>query len=250
MNKTLVTLLFSSLLVSSLYANSDEHSKHHSSWSYEGATAPEHWGSLDEKFSACSNGFNQSPINLTEFMDADLPDIKFDYNLKATQILNNGHTIQVNVKGGSSIEVDNISFELKQFHFHIPSENNIKGKSFPLEAHLVHASADGKLAVVAVMFEVGESNKVLEKLWKDIPQNAGDSHEISFEDLDAILPKNRDYYRFNGSLTTPPCTEGVRWLVMKNSITLSAEQRDTFKKVMKIPNNRPIQDRNARVVID
>ena len=228
-----------------------EHNKHAHAvhWSYEGEGAPEHWGDIDPRFTTCSNGVNQSPINLTGFTEADLPAITFNYNLISTEMLDNGHTEQINIKEGSSITVDGIVFELKQFHFHSPSENNINGKSFPLEAHFVHASKDGKLAVVAVMFEEGKANAALTELWAQMPEKVGEHHAIDAKHLDALLPEDRDYYRFNGSLTTPPCTEGVRWLVMKKSVTLSKAQIETFKEVMHHQNNRPLQPTNARMIL-
>jgi len=253
------TLLLATTLLGTTFLHAEhskasiklEHNKHAHAvhWSYEGEGAPEHWGDIDPRFATCSNGVNQSPIDLTGFTESELPAITFNYNLISSDILNNGHAIQTNVKEGSSITVDGKTFDLKQFHFHSPSENNINGQSFPLEAHFVHASKDGKLAVVAVMFEEGAENKALTELWAKIPQNVGDKHPIDAKDLDALLPKERDYYRFNGSLTTPPCTEGVRWLVMKKPVTLSKAQIETFKKVMHHHNNRPLQPTNARVIL-
>ena len=226
--------------------NDHAHAKH---WSYEGEGAPENWAKIDKKFFMCKEGRNQSPINLTGFIESDLPAIKFDYNLVSTEMLDNGHTEQVNVKAGSSISIDGISFELKQFHFHTPSENNINGNSFPLEAHFVHASANKDLAVVAVMFEEGKANEALTELWEKMPEHAGEHHTIHAKHLDALLPKSREYYRFNGSLTTPPCTEGVRWLVMKTPITISRPQIDKFAKIMHLHNNRPLQAVNARYIL-
>jgi len=232
------------LLTSLLHA---EHPAAH--WGYSGAGAPAHWGDIDPKFQTCKQGVNQAPINLTGFVESELPAITFDYTLSTSNILNNGHAIQANVKNGSSITVDGIVFDLKQFHFHNPSENNINSKSFPLEAHFVHASKDGELAVVAVMFEEGKENQALKELWAKMPHKVGDKTPIDAKHLEALLPKNRDYYRFNGSLTTPPCTEGVRWLVLKTPVTLSAAQIEAFKNVMHHPNNRPIQPTNARVIL-
>ena len=218
-------------------------------WGYTGAGAPENWAKIDKKSFMCAEGNNQSPINLTGFTEAELPAIAFNYTMASSELLNNGHTVQVNIKNGSSITIDNIQFDLKQFHFHTPSENNINGNSYPLEAHFVHASKDGALAVVAVMFEEGAENKALSELWAKMPNKAGDKHSIDAKQLEALLPKDRDYYRFSGSLTTPPCTEGVRWLVMKKSVTLSKSQVDTFAKVMHHHNNRPIQATNARAIL-
>ncbi len=219
-------------------------------WGYTGHTGPQHWGSLKPEYALCGSGKNQSPVDLVSVIEADLPKIDFDYTTSAKDILNNGHTVQVNYTGGSTIEVDGTRFELKQFHFHAPSENVINGKSFPMEGHLVHADSEGHLAVVAVMFEQGPANATIAKLWKQMPKNAGDDHMLSTSvDVSGILPKDRDYYRFNGSLTTPPCTEGVRWLVMKQPVSLSSEQISAFKQVMHHDNNRPVQPMGARTVL-
>ncbi len=222
------------------------HAKH---WGYNGDVSPEHWGDMDPNYATCKNGVNQSPINLTNFIESELPEINFSYHLASSEIINNGHTVQVNIKEGSSISIDNKVFELKQFHFHSPSENNINGKTFPLEAHFVHASKDGKLAVIAVMFKEGEENQALKELWAKMPQKIGDNHKVEAKNLLSLLPKDRDYYRFNGSLTTPPCTEGVRWMVLKQNITLSKNQINLFKSVMHHDNNRPIQSTNARAIM-
>ncbi len=251
-------ILCLSLLLSStfIYAEApkkeikhEEKFAHKLHWSYEGDTSPEHWAEIDKSFFLCKDGSNQSPINLSGFIEADLPPIKFNYHLSSTEIVNNGHTEQVNVKEGSSITLDNTVFHLKQFHFHTPSENQINGKEYPLEAHFVHLSDNGTLAVIAVMFEEGSENEGLEELWKVMPTIEGGHHKVDAKHLDALLPKNRDYYRFNGSLTTPPCTEGVRWLVMKNSVTMSKAEIRSFEKVVHMHNNRPIQPTNARLIL-
>ena len=239
--------LLSLTLLLTLNTNASETKTH---WGYGGAGAPENWASLKADFHTCKDGVNQSPINLTSFIDAKLADINYDYKTGSTDILNNGHTIQVNIVQGSTIEIDNIKFELKQFHFHTPSENNINGKSFPLEAHFVHASKDAELAVVALMFEEGKENEMLAKLWNKMPMKAGDKKSLDIKNVTSLLPKERDYYRFNGSLTTPPCTEGVRWIVLKKAVTLSKAQKETFAKVMGHPNNRPLQNTNARLIAE
>lgn len=218
-------------------------------WEYTGEAGAENWAKLSPDFAACA-GKNQSPINLAGFIEAQLKPISFAYKAGATEILNNGHTVQVNAAAGSSITLDGVQFELKQFHFHAPSENLIKGKSYPLEAHLVHADKDGNLAVLAVMFNAGKANQALEKAWAQMPKNAGDKLSLSEKiSPTEILPKNRDYYRFNGSLTTPPCSEGVRWLVMKHPVSASEAQIEAFVHVMHHPNNRPVQSVNARPVL-
>lgn len=249
---TFKTFIFPVLLSSALLSaetHTAKDSKEDSHWDYVGKNDPAHWGDMKEAFSRCKNGNNQSPINLTGFIEAQLPPIEFNYHLASTDIEDNGHTEKVTLKAGSLITLDSITFELKQFHFHSPSENTIEGKSFPLEAHFVHASKKGELAVIAVMFEEGKANEGLTELWKNIPKKKGEHHEIHAKHLESLLPKTRDYYRFNGSLTTPPCTEGVRWLVMKKSIELSKAQIETFVNVMHVKNNRPIQATNARIIL-
>ena len=219
-------------------------------WGYSGEGGPEHWGSLDPKFSACSEGKNQSPVDLTGMIESELTPISFNYAAGGNEVLNNGHAIQVNYSAGSTITVDGHAFELKQFHFHSPSENTIEGKSFPMEAHFVHADKNGNLAVVALMYNVGDKNEELEKAWGMMPEKAGDKNALSsIIDANALLPADKDYYRFNGSLTTPPCSEGVWWLVLKNESSVSKEQLDKFTHVMHEPNNRPVQPLNARPVL-
>ncbi len=218
-------------------------------WDYTGATGPENWARLSPEYGACA-GSNQSPINLSGFIDAKLERIAFDYKGGSAEILNNGHTVQVNAHPGSFISVDGIQFELKQFHFHVPSENLIHGKSFPMEGHLVHADKDGKLAVVAVMVSEGKASKALAKAWAQMPKQGEKLALTSDISPLEILPANRDYYRFNGSLTTPPCSEGVRWLVMKQPISASKEQIEKFLQVIDHHNNRPVQAVNARPVLE
>lgn len=220
-------------------------------WKYSGHEGPEFWGELAPDFTTCAKGMNQSPIDLKGTIDADLPPIKFDYATQASEILNNGHTIQANFAPGSTIKVDGMDFELKQVHFHTPSENLINGKSYPLEGHLVHANKDGHLAVVAVMYNEGKANAGLAALWKQMPAEAGSPVALTAKvNGKNLLPAKRDYYRFSGSLTTPPCSEGVRWLVMKNQATASRAQIEQFSQAMHHPtNNRPVQPVNGRPVL-
>lgn len=221
-----------------------------SHWTYSGHEGPEHWGELDRAFSTCSTGKNQSPINLARMVEGDLPEIRVNYTAGGHEVLNNGHTIQINYAPGSSIRVGGRSFELKQFHFHSPSENTIEGHSYPMEAHFVHADKEGNLAVIAVMFDVGEANAELEKAWAHMPGDAGGKYALSSPvNADVLLPQKHDYYRFNGSLTTPPCSEGVVWLVMKYFDTASKEQITKFTHTMHHPNSRPVQPINARVIV-
>ncbi len=219
-------------------------------WGYSGHEGPEQWGELDPEYSICAKGKNQSPVNLTGMIESDLPPIIIKYKSGGNEILNNGHTIQVNYTADSTIKVNKHEFELKQFHFHSPSENTIEGHSYPMEAHLVHSDKEGNLAVIAIMYKFGKKNAELEKAWAYIPGNV-DQINLLPQSVDAnnLLPHNHDYYRFNGSLTTPPCSEGVLWLVMKYFDTASKEQIDKFAHTMGLPNNRPIQPINARAIM-
>ncbi len=219
-------------------------------WAYSGASGPEHWGALNDKFATCSTGKNQSPINLTRMIEGDLPELKVSYKTGGSEVVNNGHTIQVNYAAGSSMTVAGRRFALKQFHFHAPSENTIEAQSYPMEAHFVHADDNGNLSVVAVMYNAGKHNAELEKAWSHMPSKAGKNNKLAAQiDANNLLPENRDYYRFNGSLTTPPCSEGVNWFVMKNISMASQKQIDQFTGVVHHANNRPVQPVNAREII-
>jgi len=247
------TLFFSSLVFASGHT---EHSSHGSThWGYTGHTGPGNWGDLSPKYQMCKLGSSQSPIDIRYddiVKTRALEEINFSYNRGAKSVINNGHTIQVNVEEGNSISIDGIRFELKQFHFHTPSENEIQGKSFPLEAHFVHISSDGKIAVVAVLFEEGRHNATLKKIWRKMPYRVGDTEdlELSSSYINMLLPRDKSYYRFSGSLTTPPCSEGVRWFVLKHYSKVSEQQVDDFLNIMHHENNRPIQPINARKIMN
>ena len=158
--------------------------------------------------------------------------------------------MQVNVREGDFVTLDGEKFVLQQFHFHSPSENTLNGKSFPMEAHFVHMNADGEIAVIAVMFETGKANAELEKIWQQMPEKAGEPVALKQQvSLDGLLPKDLTHYRFSGSLTTPPCTEGVRWLVVKQPQMLSEAQLEKFRHAMHHANNRPVQGLHGRVVV-
>jgi carbonic anhydrase len=247
--KKIVSLLIGGA-VAATFAMAQEHTIH---WGYSGHGGPEHWGELSKDYQMCLIGKNQSPIDIRtkSAFETKLPAIQFDYHTSAKDVVDNGHTEQVDLEPGSFITIDGRKFELKQFHFHTPSENRIDGQSFPLEAHFVHADEHGNLAVVALMFTYGKANPVLAKVWENMPEHAGEKHHftLSSEDVMKLLPKNRDYYRFNGSLTTPPCTEGVRWFVIKEPVTISKEQVQKFAKIMHHNNNRPVQPLNSRMVL-
>lgn len=223
-------------------------------WSYEGKDGPEHWGELADEYIMCSRGRNQSPIDLSQSVAADLPELEFEYYSQSmVNEVNNGHTIQQTIKPGSFLKIPsrNLSVELKQFHFHSPSEHTINGESFAMEMHFVHADETGSLAVVGVMIKEGEEHPVLSKLWSFMPVNPGETRvePIGIEETN-LLPPTRDYFSYGGSLTTPPCSEGVKWLVLKTPIEASAEQIAVFKVRVGEFTNRPVQPHNARVIID
>jgi carbonic anhydrase len=219
-------------------------------WGYTGHESPGHWGELSPEYQLCATGKNQAPIDLHAMIDADLKPLVITYKPGGDEVVNNGHAIQVNYQPGSTLDVNGHVFELKQFHFHSPSENIIEGESFAMEMHLVHLDDAGNIAVIGVMFSEGDENGELAKAWSVMPKQA-DRKAAPPATLDAaaLLPENRDYYRFNGSLTTPPCTEGVTWILMKEPVTVSAEQVEAFTHVMHHPNNRPVQPVNARPVL-
>ena len=219
------------------------------SWAYSGEHGPEHWGDLSPEFAACASGTTQSPINITHPTAAELPPIRFAYHASPLKIVDNGHTIQVNYAPGSTITVDGHTYELVQFHFHHPSEEQISGKSYSMVAHLVHKNNQGKLAVVAVLIEEGNPNQLISTLWDNLPAEKNkeldlDSVELQLTDL---LPSNKNYYTFAGSLTTPPCTEGVTWYVLETPVSLSKAQIDKFAGIYPL-NARPTQPLHNRVV--
>lgn len=221
-------------------------------WGYSGTAGPSHWGQLSEAFKTCNSGTRQSPINVTETqaIKANLDALSFSYSPVQPEILNNGHTIQVNYAPGSHVRVAGKKYELLQFHFHTPSENKLAGKSFPMEMHLVHKSDDGQLAVVAVFIETGKENAVLKSAWEHMPTQAGKRAKLSNLKLSAesLLPKSREFAHFKGSLTTPPCSEGVNWVVLKTPIQVSKQQLAKFEKVIG-ENARPVQPLNDRFIL-
>ncbi|MDI2145057.1 carbonic anhydrase [Pseudomonas sp. ITA] len=218
-------------------------------WEYQGEAGPEQWAKLTPEFGQCA-GSNQSPVDLVRMVNAKLVPLVLHYQAGGKTMVNDGHTVQVGYAPGSTLQVDGISFELKQFHFHAPSENLIEGKSYPLEGHLVHINGKGEIAVLAVMFKAGKANVALAEAWSALPVKVGEIQLLRAPlSAEHLLPKHRDYYRFSGSLTTPPCSEGVRWLVMKQPVEVSQAQINAFKAVIHHPNNRPVQPLNGRVVL-
>jgi carbonic anhydrase len=226
-----------------------QNGKHEHEWAWEGEAGPLHWADLKPEYATCKTGKEQSPIDIRNPQQAALPAIHFDYKASPLKIIDNSHTIQVNYAPGSFITVGDHRYQLLQFHFHRPSEERIQGKSYQMVAHLVHADSEGKLAVVAVLLEKGTANSTIQEIWDKLPKTQGKEETVPGVEINAsgLLPKNTAYYTYPGSLTTPPCTEGVTWLILKTPVDLSSEQIDTFAKIY--PHNaRPIQPLGDRVV--
>ena len=232
-------------------ARSRAQEAHPPHWTYSGPEDPARWGVLDPAFAACSNGHHQSPIDIRGAKKADLPVLRFDYNSVPLSIIDNGHTVMINYAAGSTLSVGDKVYKLTQFHFHHPSEEHINSRKFDMVAHLVHADAEGHLAVVAVLFEKGAANPLLETLWKNIPAEKEKAVALSSVSVNVkgLLPADLGYYTFSGSLTTPPCTEGVTWYVLKTIATLSPQQLATFAKLYPA-NNRPIQPTYQREILE
>lgn len=236
------------LVVPSTSLAQEAHPPH---WSYNGPGDPKHWGELDPAFATCSNGHHQSPIDIKDAQKANLPALRFDYNSVPLSIIDNGHTVMINYAPGSTLTVGDKVYKVTQFHFHHPSEEHINGMKFDLVAHLVHMDAEGHLAVVAVLFKTGPTNLLLESLWRNIPAEKEKAVALSSVSVNAkdLLPSDLGYYTFSGSLTTPPCTEGVTWYVLKTASTLTPQQLATFAKLYPA-NNRPIQPTYQREILE
>jgi carbonic anhydrase len=222
----------------------------HAHWSYSGATGPEKWSTLEHDFGSCAAGKTQSPIDIrdADAHQADLPAIDFAYQPSPLKIIDNGHTVQVNYAPGSFITVDGRRYELVQFHFHEPSEEEINEKRYDMVAHLVHRSSEGKLAVVAVLLEKGQASPLVDTLWSHLPtQKSKETVDPASINVADLLPADRAYYTFTGSLTTPPCTEGVTWFVLKHPTSVSAAEVARFGSLYPM-NARPVQPVNGRVI--
>jgi carbonic anhydrase len=220
----------------------------HIHWSYAGEGGPDNWHRLDPRNTLCATGQRQSPIDIREGIKVDLETIKFDYKPSYFRIVDNGHTVQVAV-GEGSITITGKTYELVHFHFHKPAEEKINGRGFDMVVHLVHRADDGKLAVVAVLLEKGTENPFIQTLWNYLPleKNLEVSPPSATIDLNSLLPASRSYYTYMGSLTTPPCSEGVLWLVMRQPVQVSQEQVSIFSRLYR-NNARPIQAASGRLI--
>lgn len=219
-------------------------------WSYSGEGGPESWGKLKEDFAVCGEGTQQSPIDISESVDAELEKIDVSYKPSALEIVNNGHTIQANYQPGSTIKIDDETYELAQFHYHAPSEHTVNGKSYPMEAHFVHKNAKGDLAVIGVFMEKGDENSAMKTVFENMPKEANSNKKLEAIKIDAskMLPSTASYFHYKGSLTTPPCAEKVEWYVLKKPVTLSDAQLNAFKSTVHA-NARPPQPTHRRFVL-
>lgn len=219
-------------------------------WSYEGDTGPGHWAGLDPAFSPCGEGREQSPVDLVpaEMHTAELSPPVFRYRTSPWRLERSAQNFRVTFDEPGELEVDGRTFALAEVHFHAPSEHAVDGHLSPMTCHLVHARGD-ELVVVGVLIEEGAENPAYAAIRRHLPAGEG-AVEVDGEPLDAtaFLPPGRSSYRYSGSLTTPPCTEGVRWIVMQERIAFSRRQIDSFARDVG-PNNRPLQPLAGRTVV-
>jgi carbonic anhydrase len=227
-------------------------------WGYEGEHGPANWATLDPAYAACDKGKAQSPIDITKAgagtgnpwkLNYKSSSLRIAHHEQVTELVDNGHTIQITVEEGSTLTTSRNTYQLKQFHFHTPSEHTVEGKSSPMEVHFVHQSADKNFAVVSLLFAEGATNANLAKLIANFPKAKGESAHLPEVKLDLALhlPTNNAAYSYMGSFTTPPCTENVEWLVFRDPVMASREQLDAFATRLK-PNNRPVQPLNGRTI--
>jgi carbonic anhydrase len=244
--KNVLCLTLGIFTIASLPAQSSENAAH---WTYEGEHGPEHWGDMSVDFIQCKVGVNQSPIDIVDSIEANLSPLVLDYTSNSVDLVNNGHTAQVNVEPGNYLRVEGEEFELLQFHIHVPSEHRVNGESFMLEVHYVHSNEKGELAVVGLLYNEGEDHPKLDNYIAMIPTEVGEPvpFVVPLHDF-PIVSANKDYYRYNGSLTTPPCSEGVRWYVIKEVREISKKRRDDFNRLIGDDARGP-QPINARPVL-
>ena len=218
-------------------------------WDYQGTAGPQTWGGLKPEFTLCGSGQRQSPIDIRGGLAVDLDPVKFSYQATPFGVIDNGHTVQANVAQGNHIELGGKRYELVQFHFHRPSEERIDGRQFEMSLHLVHKDEQGRLAVVAVLMDKGLPQPAVQRVWNNLPLEKGEelSARVPLE-LSELLPTDRRYYTYMGSLTTPPCSEGVQWVVMRQPVSMSAEQIELFARMYPM-NARPVQQVSGRRIL-
>ncbi len=219
-------------------------------WGYEGEAGPEHWGGLSADFKVCELGVEQTPIDIRGATRAELTGVAPSFQPMPLKILNNGHTIQANCAPGSRTVINGQPFDLLQFHFHHPSEHLLSGKAFDLELHFVHRSEKGQLAVLGIFITPGAENAALAPIWAAMPKEAGEEQAMGTTITPAdLLPADRGFFRYQGSLTTPPCSEGVLWTVFKSPIEASPAQIRQFAELFPV-NARPAMPLNQRFLLE
>lgn len=247
-------MTLSSLVIAALLISSAARAQWKTHWTYEGATGTDHWGDLDPAYAPCKLGKEQSPIDIQTAEKADLPALQFEYKSEPLKyLINNGYTIRVNYHDapgtGSALIVDGKRYQLTQFHFHHPSEEYVHGKPYEMEAHFMHQAADGKVAGVVVFLKAGAANPTVQQLWDHMPKAESKELEIAGVEVNpsALLPRDGSYYVYTGSVTAPPCTEGVDWFVLKTPVEISSAQIAAFAELY--PHDvRPLQPLNRRIV--
>ena len=260
-----VALVLFTASLSAQHTQSSEHqpgtpSAHEKHWGYTDGpetVGPSGWGNL-EGDGACATGSHQSPIDLPKGgaaqapKDKDTPALAFDYHRSKLSVVNNGHTVQANLDPGSTVSIAGATYRLVQFHFHAPSEHTVKGEHYPLEIHLVHVDEAGNPAlVVGIFVRAGGPNAALEVPLSKLPHHEGETVNLPSVSIDLanLLPQSRGFLHYEGSLTTPPCTEGIRWYVMDSPIQMSQEQIAAFTSVPHMDGSaRPTQPLKGRTL--
>ncbi|MYC33724.1 MAG: carbonic anhydrase family protein [Chloroflexi bacterium] len=218
-------------------------------WGYNGSEGPEHWGCLSEAYRSCSEGVEQSPVNITGCVASEGAHIEFAYSGRAIAARNNGHTVYLDFPPGSALVADGSRYELQGVHYHSPGEHQVDGERFATELHLVHQDTDANLAVVGLLFRLGNPSPLVQALLDAAPQTVG---SVALQDgptTSDYLPAPLNYFGYDGSLTTPPCTEGVHWIVMQSVGTVSPEQVERLQTITGGPNNRPVQPIGERKIL-
>ena len=250
MNRRHVLKALTGLALCPLCASSTGFTAEGTHWTYGGTNGPDNWGDVDAESKVCSVGSQQSPINIIRSIKAQLPPLKIVWGKTVDTIVNNGHTIQLNAGQGNTLSFGSGPYSLLQFHFHHPSEHLFRGKRFPMEAHFVHAHASGALAVIATLMIAGKSNPVFSKIITTMPSHEGETVKADTAiNPNVLLPRGRlAYYRYPGSLTTPPCSETVEWLLLTDPVQVAEADITAFAKVYEM-NSRPAQNVNRRAVL-
>lgn len=238
------------LLIAGFGSGTSLASEAKSHWTYTGEEGPQHWGDLSAEYATCGTGHMQSPIDLADAEATGSIKLATDYKPVPLVVLNNGHTVQFNTEGGGTLSEAGVTYDLLQVHFHAPSEHVVNGKHAPLEAHFVHRSKDGALSVIGVFIVEGKANPALAALIKYLPTKVTPATPIEGVTIDPndLLPASMAMYRYMGSLTTPPCSEGVNWHVLSTDITASKEQIEALSAVLHM-NARPVQPLNERLLV-